>query len=441
MQVNSDKKKDFINVVTLGCSKNTVDSEVLMRQLEANNLKVLHNEDSFAAKTVIINTCGFISDAKQESIDTILQFLKAKEKGLIKRVLVIGCLSERYKKDLEKEIPDVDKYFGVNDLKDIIKYLNLNFIKDLTTERYCTTPSHYAYLKISEGCDRKCAFCAIPMIRGRHRSKSMDVLMREAEYFADRGVKELILIAQDLTSYGLDLYKRPALTDLLSKLSEFESFQWIRLHYAYPAGFPKEIIPVIKTKNNVCRYIDVPVQHASNKLLKLMRRGYSLEQFTELISHIRSEIPDVTIRTTILTGHPGEGEKEFLELLEFIERMKFERLGVFKYSEEEGTYGRDHYPDLVSEKEKSERVNEIMNLQASIYKKLNYNKINNSFKVLIDSRGGEYYIGRTEADSPEVDQEVLIPVSCGEFKTGNFYDITITDAEEYDLFGVPFRRN
>lgn len=437
MLVSPDNKTDFINIVTLGCSKNTVDSEILMRQLEANGIRIMHNEDSFEAKTIIINTCGFINDAKQESIDTILQFTRAKELGLINRIFVIGCLSERYKKELEKEIPEVDKYFGVNDFEGVIKHLNLNFTEQLKAERHLTTPPHYAYLKISEGCDRKCAFCAIPIIRGRHRSKSMDVLMDEAGYLADQGVKEIILIAQDLTSYGLDLYRRPALADLLEKLSEFKRFEWIRLHYAYPAGFPKEVITIMKERNNICRYLDIPIQHASNKLLKLMRRGHSQAQLNELISYIRSEIPDITLRTTVLTGHPGEGEEEFLELLDFIERMKFDRLGVFRYSEEEGTYGSDHYKDLISEKVKTERANEIATRQSYISKELNNTKINRSFKVLVDSRGGEYYVGRTEADSPEVDHEVLISASNGELIAGNFYNVTITHAEEFDLFGIP----
>jgi ribosomal protein S12 methylthiotransferase len=437
MHVNPDNKTDFINIVTLGCSKNTVDSEVLIRQLKANNIRIIHNTDTFKAKTVIINTCGFINDAKQESINTILQFVHAKEQGLINQVYVIGCLVERYKKDLEKEIPDVDKYFGVNDLETIIKHLKLNYNKQLTIERCLTTPAHYAYLKISEGCDRTCAFCAIPLMRGRFRSKSPDVVLDEAKYLADKGVKELILIAQDLTSYGLDIRKRQLLAELLDKISDIDSFSWIRLHYCYPAGFPKDVITIMKEKRNICRYLDIPIQHASDKILKLMRRGYNQQQICELIAFIRDEIPGIALRTTVLTGHPGEGEKEFQELLEFIEKMKFDRLGVFKYSEEEDTYASEHYENLIPENIKSERADEIISLQSNIYKILNNNKIGKTFKVLIDSRVGEYYMGRTEADSPEVDHEVFIPVTSGKLNIGHFYDVVISKAGEYDLFGMP----
>lgn len=437
MKVNTVGKTGLINIVTLGCSKNTVDSEVLMRQLEANGIGIMHNADSFEAGTVIINTCGFINDAKQESINTILQFVHAKEQGLIGQVFVMGCLSERYKKDLEKEIPEVDKYFGVNDLETIIKHLHLKYFKQLSIERHLTTPQHYAYLKISEGCSRKCAFCAIPLMRGIHRSRSIDVLMEEAGFLADKGVKEIILIAQDSTYYGMDLYKRQMLAELLLKLSEFSSFEWIRLHYAYPAGFPKEIIHVMKEKSNIARYLDIPIQHASDNMLKLMRRGYDKAQISHLIEYIRKQIPDITLRTTVLTGHPGEGEQEFRELLDFIEKMQFDRLGVFKYSKEENTYAYDHYKEMIPESTASERANEIMAKQATISKQLNNKKIGKSLKVLIDARVGEHYIGRTEGDSPEVDHEVLIPVSHGELTTGNFYNIKITNAEEYDLYGIP----
>lgn len=437
MKVNTIDRTDLINIVTLGCSKNTVDSEQLMRQFEANGIGIVHNADSFEAGTVVINTCGFINDAKQESIDTILQFVHAKEQGLVRQVFVMGCLSERYKKYLEKEIPKVDRYFGVNDLEAIIKHLNLKYFKRLSAERHLTTPQHYAYLKISEGCNRKCAFCAIPLMRGMHFSKPIEVLMEEARFLADKGVKEIILIAQDSTYYGIDLYKRQMLAELLSKLSEFRSFEWIRLHYTYPAGFPKEIIHIMKEKGNIASYLDIPIQHASDNMLRLMRRGYNKAQLVHLIEYIREQIPDITIRTTVLTGHPGEGQQEFLELLDFIERMQFDRLGLFKYSKEENTYAYDHYNEMIPESTVSRRVDEIMSKQLMISKQLNNKKIGMSLKVLIDARVGEYYIGRTEGDSPEVDHEVLIPVSHGKLTTGNFYNISITDAEEYDLYGIP----
>ncbi len=436
MKVNTIGKTEIINIVTLGCSKNTVDSETLMRQLEANGIGIIHNADSFEAGTVIINTCGFINDAKQESIDTILQFVNAKEQGLIGQVLVMGCLSERYKEDLKKEIPGVDKYFGVNDLEAVIKHLHLKYFKRLYAERHLTTPQHYAYLKISEGCNRKCAFCAIPLMRGIHRSKPIEVLMEEAGFLADKGVKEIILIAQDSTYYGMDLYKRQMLAELLSKLSEFRSFEWIRLHYMYPAGFPKEVIDIMKEKSNIARYLDIPIQHASDKMLMLMQRGYNKKQISNLIAYIREQIPDITLRTTVLTGHPGEGEQEFHELLDFIEEIQFDRLGVFKYSNEENTYAFDHYKKMIPERIASERANKIMAKQSIISKQLNNKKIGKLLKVLIDARVGEYYIGRTEGDSPEVDHEVLISASHGKLTTGNFYNIKITDAEEYDLYGI-----
>jgi ribosomal protein S12 methylthiotransferase len=429
-------KKEHINLVTLGCSKNVVDSEVLMRQLQANQLTISHNEDSFDAKTVIINTCGFIKDAKQESIDTILRFIRAKENGQIRRVFVMGCLSERYKKDLEKEIPDVDKYFGVNDLEVIIQHLGLNYKKSLLGERLLTTPAHYAYLKISEGCDRKCSFCAIPLIRGRHQSRSAESIVAEARNLSERGIKELILIAQDLTSYGLDLYKKQALPELLEALSDIPGIEWIRLHYAYPAGFPREVIRVMKERENICRYLDIPFQHNSDLVLKKMRRGHNRKQNYELIDFLRTEIPQITLRTTVITGHPGETDKEFHELLQFAEEVAFDRLGVFTYSEEEDTWAAQNWKDRIPEQVKKDRAEELMRLQQAISKRLNYNKIGQSLKVLIDEREGEFYRGRTEADSPEVDNEVLIPVAGKPLVIGNFYQTRITGAEEFDLYGI-----
>ena len=428
-------KKEKINIVTLGCSKNVVDSEYLMKQIEANHLIIRHNDESFGAKTVIINTCGFIKDAKQESIDTILRFIRAKEDGLINKVYVMGCLSERYKKDLENEISDVDKYFGVNDLEQIIKHLGLNYKQSLLGERLLTTPRHYAFLKVSEGCDRKCSFCAIPLIRGRHQSKPLENLVEETRRLAQQGVKELILIAQDLTSYGLDIYGRQALPELLRALSGIGGLEWIRLHYAYPAGFPREVIKVMKERDNICKYLDIPFQHNSDVVLRKMRRGHGQRQNHELIDYLRHEIPDIALRTTVITGHPGESEKEFKELLHFVESMEFDRLGVFTYSEEEDTWAARMMKDRIPEKVKKERADELMLLQQSISKRLNLKKLNRSFKVLIDGREGEYHIGRTEFDSPEVDNEVLISSATKKLVPGNFYTVRITGAEEFDLYG------
>jgi ribosomal protein S12 methylthiotransferase len=428
-------KRNAINVITLGCSKNLVDSESLMRQLDANQIAVTHNAEHSPARTVIINTCGFIKDAKQESINIILQYIRAKEQGLIDHVVVMGCLSERYKKDLEKEIKDVDKYFGVNDLQLIIQHLGLSYKQTLLGERFLTTPSHYAYLKISEGCDRKCAFCAIPLIRGRHVSKPREAIVAEARKLAEGGVKELILIAQDLTWYGMDLYGKQALPELLEDLSELTAIAWIRLHYAYPAGFPRDVIRVMKERANICRYLDIPFQHSSNAVLKLMHRGHTQKQNIELIEFIRREIPDITLRTTLITGHPGETGHAFSGLKQFVERVEFERLGVFTYSEEEDTWAANHYRDTIPEKIKKERAEILMALQQNISMKLNYKKIGSLFKVLIDGREGEYYTGRMESDSPEIDNETLIPVVNNDVVIGNFYQVRITGTEEFDLYG------
>jgi ribosomal protein S12 methylthiotransferase len=427
-------KSERINIITLGCSKNLVDSEFLMKQIRANNLDVIHNAESYQYKTVIINTCGFIRDAKQESVDTILRFIKAKERGLIRHVFVMGCLSERYKTDLEKEIPDVDQYFGTNDLSAIIDHLGLEYKQNLIGERWLTTPSHYAYLKISEGCDRKCAFCAIPLMRGKHVSRPVGALKEEGISLAAKGVKELILIAQDLTWYGIDLYKMQALPGLLENLAGINGIEWIRLHYAYPASFPMGVIRVMKERENICRYLDIPFQHASDKVLKMMRRNHFKKQNYDLIEKIRKEIPGITLRTTLMTGHPGEGEKEFSELRRFVEDVEFDRLGVFTYSEEEDTWSAKQYKDIIPAEVKKARADELMALQQSISNKLNNNKINKSIKVLIDGREGEYYLARSESDSPEVDNEILIPVSGRELQNGMFYIARITGAEEYDLY-------
>ncbi|MBN2347820.1 MAG: 30S ribosomal protein S12 methylthiotransferase RimO [Bacteroidales bacterium] len=427
-------KDNIINIVTLGCSKNLVDSEYLMKQLQGNKLKVLHNSNSEKAKTVIINTCGFIKDAKEESIDTILQYVKAKEDGIIDNVFVMGCLSERYKNDLRTEIPAVDQFFGTNDLKQIVESLGADYKTELVGERLLTTPSHYAYLKISEGCDRTCSFCAIPLMRGKHRSKSIENLVSETEYLTNNGAKEIILIAQDLTYYGVDIYRRQRLADLLRELSKIHGIEWLRLHYAYPAQFPKDIIQVIKDHPNICNYLDIPFQHISNHVLKNMRRNHTKQQTYDLIDFIRKEIPDITLRTTLLVGHPGEEEKDFDELKEFVSSVRFDRLGIFTYSEEEDTYAARNFKDSVPEDVKNFRAEEIMNLQNNISKELNDKKIGSVYKVIIDREEGEFYVGRTEADSPEVDNEVLIR-SAKKLNIGYFYFVKISEALDYDLFG------
>jgi ribosomal protein S12 methylthiotransferase len=434
MQSNP-QKKEFINIITLGCSKNLVDTEYLLKQLEANNLGVMHNRNSFRAKTVIINTCGFIRDAKQESIDTILRFIKARESGKISRVLVMGCLAERYKSVLATEIPEVDKYFGTNDLKSIIQYLGLNYKKNLLHERFLTTPGHYAYLKLSEGCDRSCSFCAIPLMRGRHRSRPIEEIVIEAGILAAKGVKELILVAQDLTMYGTDLYKKQLLPELLKRLSGIKGIEWIRMHYAYPAGFPYGILQVMKERYNICNYLDIPFQHNSDKVLKMMRRGHTKTQNLKLIDRIRKQIPDIALRTTLIAGHPGEGDREFEELAAFVRSVRFDRLGVFSYSEEEDTYAAGHFKDEVPDRIKESRVSALMEMQQDISKELNDNKIGKLFKVLIDRREGEYYVGRTESDSPEVDHEILISVGSARLNKGRFYKVLVTGSESFDLYG------
>jgi ribosomal protein S12 methylthiotransferase len=428
-------KTGAIRVISLGCSKNLVDSEFLMRQLQAGNLRIFHNADGNDARTVIINTCGFIRDAKQESINTILQYVKAKKDGLIDRLLVTGCLSERYKKELETEIPEVDQYFGVNNLEQIVRNIGIDYRKELSGERILTTPRHYAYLKISEGCDRTCSFCAIPMIRGRHISKPVENIINEARFLAGKGVRELILIAQDLTYYGIDIYKRQMLPDLLLRLSDIEEFSWIRLHYAYPAGFPKDIIRVMKERENICNYLDIPFQHINNKVLAKMRRNHNKLQALELIDFFRQEVPGITLRTTVLVGHPGEKEEEFEELLCFLKDARFERLGAFTYSEEENTYAAKNFTDSVAEKTKNKRLEKVMNLQRSISSEINEKKTGSVIKTLIDSVEGDYFIGRTEADSPEVDNEVLIEKTGNETEPGQFCNVRIISSDDYDLYG------
>jgi ribosomal protein S12 methylthiotransferase len=425
-----------INIVTLGCSKNVVDSEKLLKQLNAGGYEVIHNSDDTSATTVIINTCGFINDAKEESVDTILRFVKAQKAGNIENLYVMGCLSERYADALKHEIPEVKKYFGVNNINDILAELNVKFRSDLSTERIITSPGHYAYLKISEGCDRVCAFCAIPQIRGKYISRPMDELVNEASKLAENGVKELILIAQDLSYYGLDLYKRQALPELVTELLKIESLEWIRLHYLYPANFPSDLIAIMKENQRICRYIDIPVQHITDNMLSTMKRSHNRKETIAILNTLRNEIPGAVIRTTLIAGHPGETEQDFTELKDFISEFRFDRLGVFAYSNEEDTYSYKEYKDEISDDVKESRVAELMEIQQNISSELNESAVGKLFKVLIDRKEGEFFIGRTEFDSPEIDQEVLIG-SEHSLKPGNFYNILITKSTEFDLYGEP----
>ncbi len=425
-----------INLITLGCSKNIVDSEKLLRQLDAGGYEIVNNEQELSSGTVIINTCGFINDAKEESIDTILRYVHAQKSGQIENLYVMGCLSERYMDILKYEIPEVKKYFGVNNFDDILNELGISLRKDLLSERKITGPGHYAYLKISEGCDRTCAFCAIPMIRGRYISRPVEDLVKEASELAKNGVKELILIAQDLSYYGIDLYRKQELTRLVSEILKIESIEWIRLHYLYPANFPQDLIPLIKDNPRICRYIDIPIQHISDKVLSLMKRSHTRKETEEILNRFRIELPDAVIRTTLITGHPGETEKDLLELKDFIKAFRFDRLGVFAYSHEEDTYSHKNYKDETPENIKESRVAEIMEIQQNISAELNNSYVGRTFKVIIDRLEGDFFVGRTEYDSPEVDQEVLIP-SEHKLDPGFFYSIKITQSTEFDLYGVP----
>jgi ribosomal protein S12 methylthiotransferase len=429
------KKQKKVSIITLGCAKNLVDSEVLMRQLDASGFEFIHNSDDSDARTIIINTCGFINDAKQESIDTILKYVHAKKSGQIKFIYVIGCLSERYKEELPKEIPEVDGWFGVNDFQRIVTKLGGNFKEELFGERWLATPSHYAYLKISEGCDRLCSFCAIPLIRGKQKSRPLEDLIKETSYLADKGVKELILIAQDLTAYGTDIYGKQSLQELLNGLTKISGIEWIRLHYTYPANFPLKVLELMAGKNVICKYLDIPFQHISDKVLDRMHRSTSRSEILKLIGKIRDMVQGIAIRTTLLVGHPGEGEKEFKELVDFVKVQQFERLGVFTYSEEQGTFASKHYKDIIPLFTKQKRFEEIMEIQRNISLNINQKKIGSIYNVLIDSRKGEFAIGRTEFDSPEVDNEVLVKDPEARLEPGKFYKIRITGAEDYDLIG------
>ncbi|MGB5434370.1 MAG: 30S ribosomal protein S12 methylthiotransferase RimO [Maribacter sp.] len=426
-------KKNKINVVTLGCSKNVYDSEVLMGQLRANDKEVVHEEEG---NIVVINTCGFIANAKEESVNTILEYVEKKEAGEVDKVFVTGCLSERYKPDLQKEIPNVDAYFGTSELPNLLKALGADYKHELIGERLTTTPKNYAYLKIAEGCDRPCSFCAIPLMRGKHKSTPIGELVIEAEKLAAKGVKELILIAQDLTYYGLDLYKKRNLAELLQKLVKVEGIEWIRLHYAFPTGFPMDVLEVMKNEPKICNYLDIPLQHISDAILKSMRRGTTQEKTTKLIQDFRNYVPNMAIRTTLIVGYPGETEEDFQTLKDWVTAMRFERLGCFTYSHEENTHAYNLIDD-VPEEVKQERANEIMEIQSQISWELNQEKIGKTFQCIIDRKEGNYFVGRTEFDSPDVDNEVLIDASKFYVKQGEFAMIKIIDAADFDLYGEP----
>ncbi|WP_299606767.1 30S ribosomal protein S12 methylthiotransferase RimO [uncultured Aquimarina sp.] len=424
-------KKNKINVVTLGCSKNVYDSEVLMGQLKANNKEVVHEEEG---NVVVINTCGFIANAKEESVNTILEYVQKKDQGIVDKVFVTGCLSERYKPDLEEEIPDVDQYFGTTELPGLLKALGADYKHELIGERLTTTPKNYAYLKIAEGCDRPCSFCAIPLMRGKHKSTPIEELVTEAEKLAADGVKELVLIAQDLTYYGLDLYKERKLADLLRALVNVDGIEWIRLHYAFPTGFPMEVLEVMREEPKICNYIDIPLQHIADPILKSMRRGTTKAKTTKLLKEFRAAVPDMAIRTTLIVGYPGETQEDFETLRDWVKEMRFERLGCFTYSHEENTHAYN-LEDDVPEEVKMDRANEIMEIQSQISWELNQEKIGQEFKVVIDRKEGKYFVGRTEFDSPDVDNEVLIDASKFYLKTGEYTTVKIYDAEDFDLYG------
>ena len=433
MKVKGNRRTK-VNIVTLGCSKNLVDSENLLTQLRGNGIDAEHESKKDDSNVVVINTCGFIDNAKQESIDTILRYIDAKENGLIDKIYVSGCLSQRYKDDMEREMPQVDAFFGSNELPAILKKFKADYKHELIGERLLTTPSHYAYVKIAEGCDRPCSFCAIPVMRGKHISTPMEDLVKQAKGMAAKGTKELILIAQDLTYYGLDIYKKRNLSDLLKNLSDVEGIDWIRLQYAYPSGFPLDVLDVMAERSNICNYIDMPLQHGSTEMLKLMRRGIDRPKTEDLIKTIRDKVPGIAFRTTMIIGHPGETEKEFEELCSFVEEQRFDRLGAFTYSHEEHTHSYS-MEDTIPQEVKEERQAEIMAIQEGISAELNEAKIGNTYKVLFDRKEGGYFIGRTEHDSPEVDNEVMVSAKDQYVRIGDFANVKINDAAEFDLFG------
>lgn len=421
-------------MITLGCSKNTYDSEVLMGQLKANEIPFEHESENGSSNIVIINTCGFIDNARQESINTILQYAEAKKKGLVEKVYVTGCLSERYKPELQKEVPNIDEYFGTHDLPRLLKTLNADYKHELIGERVLTTPNHFAYFKISEGCDRPCSFCAIPIMRGKHVSIPMEELLKQAKSLARNGTKELILIAQDLTYYGLDIYRKRNLSELLSRLSDVDGIEWIRLHYAFPSGFPLDILDVMNSRPNICKYLDIPLQHISDRLLSSMLRGITKKKTNELIDIIREKVPGIAIRTTLIAGYPGETEKEFAELKKWVIEKRFDRLGIFTYSHEENTTAFKMKDD-VPQKTKQKRADEIMRIQSGISLEMNKKKIGQSLKVLFDRKEGKHFIGRSEFDSPEVDNEVLVETKSNYVRIGDFANVRIIESSEYDLYG------
>ena len=428
-------RKNKVNVVTLGCSKNIYDSEVLMGQLKANNFEVEHESKHDDSEIVIINTCGFIDNAKEESVNTILRYAEAKSRGQVDKVYVTGCLSERYKTELEVEIPEVDAWFGTRDLPRLLKTLKADYKHELVGERLLTTPAHYAYFKISEGCDRPCSFCAIPLMRGNHLSIPMEQLEAQARQLAKNGTKELLLIAQDSTYYGLDLYKDRKLAELLNRLSDINGIEWIRLHYAFPSGFPMDVLDVMREKENICNYIDMPLQHISDSMLKSMRRGTTKQKSIDLVNMIRDKVPGIAIRTSLIAGYPGETEKDHEEMLQWVSDSRFERLGVFTYSHEENTHAH-LLEDNVPAEIKQERADAVMDLQQGISASLNQEKVGNTYKVLFDRKEGPYFIGRTEFDSPEVDNEVLVNAADNYVRIGDFAQVKIDRAEEFDLFGT-----
>lgn len=431
------RRKNKINVVTLGCSKNVYDSEVLMGQLLANDKDVVHEEEG---NIVVINTCGFIDNAKEESVNTILEYVAKKQEGEVDKVFVTGCLSERYKPDLLKEIPDVDQYFGTTELPELLAALEADYKHELLGERLTTTPKNYAYLKIAEGCDRPCSFCAIPLMRGKHRSTPIEQLVKEAKGLAAKGVKELVLIAQDLTYYGLDIYKKRNLAELLENLVKVDGIEWIRLHYAFPTGFPMDVLEIMNREPKICNYLDIPLQHISDSILKSMRRGTTEVKTTKLLQEFRKAVPNMTIRTTLIVGYPGETEEDYQTLKNWVIKMRFERLGCFTYSHEENTHAFNLVDDVPQEV-KQQRANEIMEIQSQISWELNQQKIGQTFKVIIDRKDGNYFIGRTEFDSPDVDNEVLIDATEIYLKTGEFYEVLIHEAADFDLYGTPVNAN
>lgn len=429
-------KKTCIDIITMGCSKNLVDSEHLMRQLQECGYDVTHDSDNPCGEIAVINTCGFIGDAKQESINMILDFCRRKEEGSLKRLYVMGCLSERYLSELREEITQVDKFYGKFNWTGLIEELKHSYRTELANERVLTTPGHYAYLKISEGCSRRCAYCAIPIITGAHKSRPVEEIIDEVKYLVSKGVKEFQIIAQELTFYGVDLYKKQSIAELVEKISDVEGVEWIRLHYAYPTNFPTELLRVMRERKNVCKYLDIALQHVSTKILKKMQRNVTKEDTYALVERLRSEVPGICLRTTMMVGFPGENDKEFEELIEFVKWAKFDRLGAFAYCEEEGTYAAENYRDSISRKKKQERLDRLMQVQQRISTRLNEEKIGKSFRTIIDRIEGDYYIGRTEFDSPDVDTEVLIHTSERDLRIGEFYDVRITDATEFDLMGT-----